>query len=88
MFYTLISNRIEISYDLVFNSIKRILTQNQIYSLDIKTITTDTELALINSIKINFPNSKRIGCWFHLKQDLMKEAKFLERRWAKALCAS
>ena len=57
-FYILMSNRTEISYDLVFNSIKRILTQNQIYSLDIKTITTDTELALINSIKINFQKAK------------------------------
>ena len=71
------SNRTEISYDLVFKSIIRILTQNNIYSLDIKTITNDTELALINAIKINFPKSQRIDCWFHLKQDLMREARVL-----------
>ena len=66
-FYILMSKRTEISYDLVFKSIIRILTQNNIYILDIKTITIDTELALINAIKINFPKSQRIGCWFHLK---------------------
>ena len=71
------SNKIEIIYDMVFKSIIRILTQNNIYSLDIKTITTDTEIALINSIKTNFPKSQRIGCWFHLKQDLMREARVL-----------
>ena len=71
------SNRTEISYDLFFKSIIRILTQNNIYILDIKTITTDTEFALINAIKINFPKSQRIGCWFHLKQDLMREARVL-----------
>ena len=32
---------------------------------------------MINAIHINFPKSKRIGCWFHLKQDLMRECKTL-----------
>ena len=41
-FYILMSNKTEIIYDMVFKSIIRILTQNNIYSLDIKTITTDT----------------------------------------------
>ena len=45
--------------------------------MSINTITTDTEIALINAIKTNFPNTQRIGCWFHLKQDLLKEAKTL-----------
>ena len=71
------SNRTEISYDMVFKSILRILTQSLIYKTDYKTITTDTELALINAIKINFPKSQRIGCWFHLKQDLMWEVRVL-----------
>ena len=76
-FYILMSNKTEIIYDMIFKSIIRILTQNNIYNLDIKTITTDTEIALINSIKTNFPKSQRIGCWFHLKQDLMREARVL-----------
>ncbi len=76
-FYILMSNKTEILYDLIFKSIIRILSQNYIYQLDIKTITTDTELALINAITTNFPNTQRIGCWFHLKQDLIREEKIL-----------
>ena len=76
-FYILMSNKTEILYDLIFKSVKRILTQNNIYQLSIKTITTDTELALINAVKLNFPQSQRIGCWFHLKQDLMKQSRIL-----------
>ena len=71
------SNKREILYDMAFKSIKRILTQNKIYKLNIETITTDTEIALINAIINNFPDSQRIGCWFVLKQDLMREAKIL-----------
>ena len=43
--------------------------------MNIKTITSDTEVALINAINNNFPQSQRIGCWFHFKQDLLREAK-------------
>ena len=53
------------------------MTQNNIYELKIETITTDTEIALINAIHTNFPKTQRIGYWFHLKQDLMREAKKL-----------
>ena len=63
--------------DIVFRSIYRILSQNNIYCLNIKTITTDTELALINAINSNFKESQRIGCWFHLKQDLIRNARIL-----------
>ena len=76
-FYILMSNKIEIIYDMIFKSIKNILSQNNIYNLTIETITTDTELALINSIHTNFPETQRIGCWFHLKQDLIREAKII-----------
>ena len=71
------SNKTEEMYDLVFKSIKRILTQQNIIKLDISTITTESELALINSIENNFENSKRLGCWFHLNQDLIREAKIM-----------
>ena len=76
-FLILMSNKTEILYDMVFKSVIRILTQNYIYKLNIYTITTDTELALINAIQMNFPNTQRIGCWFHLKQDLLREARIL-----------
>ena len=61
------SNRTEILYNMAFKSVKNILTQNNIYKLEIKTITTDTEIALINAINDSFDNIQRLGCWFHLK---------------------
>ena len=39
------SNKTEAMYDLIFKSVKRILTQQYIFELNIITITTDTELA-------------------------------------------
>ena len=66
-FYVLMSNKTENLYDLIFKSIIRILTQNNLYDLDIQSITTDTETALINAVNNNFKKAKRIGCWFHLK---------------------
>ena len=74
-FYILMSNKSEILYDLIFKSILRILTQNNLYHVTYQTITTDTEIALINAVKINFENTTRIGCWFHLKQNLLNQAK-------------
>ena len=71
------TNKTEILYDLIFKSVKRIITQQNIYSLNILTITTDTEIALINAVNNNFPNVTRIGCWFHLNQDLIREAKIM-----------
>ena len=76
-FYILMSNKTEILYHLIFKSIIRILTQNDIYTLEIKTITTDTETALINAVTTTFINTQRIGCWFHLKQELLREARIL-----------
>ena len=69
------SNKTEILYNMVFKSLIKILTKNNIYKLDLKTIIIDTELALINAINNSFDNIQRIGCWFHLKQDLIREAK-------------
>ena len=69
------SNKTEILYDLIFKSIIRILTQNNLYHIKFETITKDTEIALINAIKINFENSTRLACWFHLKQNLLNQAK-------------
>ena len=70
------TNKTEILYDLIFKSVIRIITQQNSYPLNILTITTDTELALINAVHNNFPTSNRIGCWFHLNQDLIRKASY------------
>ena len=48
------SNKTEILYYLIFKSVKRILTQFNLYKLQIESITTDSEIALINSVNNNF----------------------------------
>ena len=69
------SNKTENLYDLIFKSIIRILTQNNLYDLDIQSFITDTEIALINAVKNNFKKAKRICFWFHLKQNLVYQVK-------------
>ena len=32
-------------------------------------------MALINAVNNNFKFTQRIDCWFHLKQNLLKEAR-------------
>ncbi len=59
-FYILISNKTKTIYDMIFKSIKKILSQSNIYDLKIETITIDTELAFINSIHTNIPDNQRI----------------------------
>ena len=74
-FYILMSNKTEILYDLVFKAVIRLITQQNIFKLEFQTITTDTENALINAVTNNFPEVHRLGCWFHLNQDLIREAR-------------
>ena len=45
------------------------------YKLNITTITTDAEKALINGINNTFTNITRVSCLFHLKQNLFKKAR-------------
>ena len=75
--FILMTNKTEILYDLIFKSVIRIITQQKAYNLNISTITTDTEIALINGIHNNFPNINRIGCWFHLNQDQIIATKIM-----------
>ena len=65
----------EISYEIIFNSIINFITQFRIYDLDINTIVTDGETAIVKSVKIIFPNARRISCLFHYKQDIMRNIR-------------
>ena len=85
MFYDIISKikipglfavtncKIEEIYMKVLKSVYNILTYNEKYELKVKFITTDTELALVNSVKKIFKNAKRIGCYFHYKYDMRNQ---------------
>ena len=54
-------NKTEVLYDVIFKSIYNILNQNDIYELEFNTITTNTEIALINDLNYIFKNFTRIG---------------------------
>ena len=74
-FFILMSQKNQQLYNFALQSVKTILTQYDIYTLKIETITTDTEGALIKALNNNFSDYQRVSCWFHLKQDVIKNAK-------------
>ena len=57
----------EYYYDVVFDSIINIITLSHKIDINIKSIVTDSELALVKIVKKYFPNSLRITCLFHFK---------------------
>ena len=73
--YILMNGKSETHYDLVFESILDIITHKNFYNLDLLSIITDTENALINTIKNYFPNTRRIGCYYHYCQDIVRNIK-------------
>ena len=74
IYMLLTGKNIEI-YDLSLESIINILTENRKLELEVWSIITDTEIALIDTVKKYFPNVHRIGCFFHYKQDLIRNIK-------------
>ena len=74
-FYILLNSKKEELYDIVFESIINNILKEDYNNLNFETIVTDQELALINSIKKFFPNTKRISCLFHYKQDILRNLK-------------
>ena len=74
-FYILMNSKTECAYNEIFTSIKEILTFGLNKTYNFKTITTDNEDELNNSICNNFPNIQCILCYFHYKQTLEKNAR-------------
>ena len=56
-------------------SFKNILTQKGNYELEIETITTDAEIVLIKAINHIFPKIKHFNCFFHYKQEFIKNSE-------------
>ena len=55
--YILMNGKSQDLYDIVFDSLINIITENRNIELEVLSIITDTEKALINSVKKYFPNS-------------------------------
>ena len=73
--YVLMNGKYKKFYEIIFENVIDIITQHNHYILNINTIVADAEKALINVIKKVFPNSKLVICFFHYKQNIIKNLK-------------
>lgn len=73
--YVLMNSKIQEIYESVLKSIYNIISHNDSLNSNVKIITSDSEDALVNSIKIIFPKVDRIGCMHHFKMDIIKNLK-------------
>ena len=73
--YIIMNSKKEELYDFILSSIFNLLTKNNSINLDLETIVTDQEKALINSLKKFFPNTQPISCLFHYKQDILRNLR-------------
>ena len=73
--YILLNSKKEYIHDLIFQSLLNIIFKNKKDLIKFGTIVTDQEIALINFVKKYFPNSQRIACLFHYKQDILRNLK-------------
>ena len=64
-----------ILYDLIIKSVIKIMTQDNIYQINIKSITSDDEFALLKAIKSNFKNVDNFICLYHFKKNLISQLK-------------
>ena len=74
-FYILINGKLKSFYDTVFRSFINIVSDNGKINLNIKSIVTDSENALMKTIEKIFPKAKRIACYFHYVQDIVRNLK-------------
>ena len=72
--YIALNSKTEEAYNLCFSFIKKLLLNNS-EEKEFIIITTDNELALINSIKNNFKFKQRISCYYHFKNNIEKKAR-------------
>jgi len=74
--YLLLSSKDEEIYTDSLKSLLDILTNYNTRKINLRSITLDFECAMMNAVRKTFPETKIIGCLFHLKNALW--------RWARA----
>ena len=63
--FILMNNKSQTSYEISLSSLYNIITEYHNNSLNIISICTDFEEALINAVKLVFKNIRNVGCLFH-----------------------
>ena len=69
MQFALLPNKTQVTYTKLFTMIK------SSFNIEPLSITNDFELATLNAIKEVFPNTKLLGCYFHLCQSLFRNVQ-------------
>ena len=59
----------------VLESYVNIITQNNIFNLDLISIASDEEITLINAIIVVFKDIKRFNCYFHYKKTIIDKLR-------------
>ena len=73
--YILMNSKNEELYNMVFEDVIKLITWGGLKILNIKTIVTDSEKALMNSVKKYFLSTQRVACYFHYKQDIIRNIR-------------
>ena len=73
--YILLNTKSEFNYNESLKFLKSKLTNNETEIIKLTTITCDFEIALINAISEIFKNIYKVGCYFHYKQCLRRNAQ-------------
>ena len=60
---------------MLFDSVFKIISNFTKDIISFETVVTDQESALINIVNKYFPNTRRITCFFHYKEDLIRNLR-------------
>ena len=73
--YILLNSKNEDLYNMVFEDVIKLISWQGLKKINIKTIVTDSERALMNSVNKNFPKAQRVACYFHYKEDIIRNLR-------------
>ena len=73
--FILTNNKHFEGYNLIFGSVKRILTIENSKKLNLKTYCTDYKKSLIKAFSLNFKEARGVGCYYHFCENIYKNAK-------------
>ncbi len=76
MMYALLPNKQRQSYNRAFSLLKDVAMTHGI-DLDPAIVICDFELAIIQALALNFPNSRHQGCYYHFMQALWRKVQAL-----------
>lgn len=77
MLFCLLPSKSEQIYVRAFTEIVRVLSLRQVTPINLKTIVSDFEQAILNAVKVVFPWAQSRGCLFHFAQCIYRKVQSL-----------